>query len=148
MVADSYKLFFRVVETYKVNGHLVLVSDRVDSGLARTSETIQVRMSGKEPQLYQAGCVSFWRQDNSSDIPFCMSIKGVKPEDIPVGSQVWIEERALVQGNINKLGRYRKSAVPQIVAKAPSVQSPCPAPMPSQIWEGGQQLKKGSEIEH
>jgi hypothetical protein len=111
MQEEKYRPFFRVVDTYKVKGHLVLVSDRVDSGAARTNEVIQVRTPcGGPPRLYQAGCVSVSGSSSTGTNPFCMAIKGVEPGEIPIGSRVWIEDR---QSKKEDLSRYRKKTAPQ-----------------------------------
>lgn len=122
MAKEKYQPFFQVVDTYSLEGHLVLVSDRTDSGQARTNETIQVHTPlGGMPKLYKAGCVSFSRLPGSGEHPFCMAIKGVEPEEIPVGSRIWIEAR---EHQIEDLSRYRKTVKPPSpgVADVPLVQ--------------------------
>ena len=126
MAEERYKPFFKVVDTYKLAGRLVLVSDRTDSGRARTNETIQVHPpSGGVPKLYKAGCVSFSGVTSSAEPRFCMAVKGVEPEEIPVGSGVWIEDRPRP---IEDLSRYRKNVerscppMPQIECALPQEQ--------------------------
>ena len=97
MVDKAFKLFFKVVETYEVKGFLVLVADRTDSGLARQRETIELKCPGKAAIQRQAGIVKFWRRDTYSEIPLCMAVKGLKPEEVPIGSEVWIEENHPIQ---------------------------------------------------
>lgn len=111
MQEEKYRPFFRVMDTYKIKGHLVLVSDRVDSGVARTNEIIQVHTPcGGPPRLYKAGCVSVSGTSGTGINHFCMAIKGVEPGEIPVGSRVWIEDR---KSQKEDLSRYRKKTAPQ-----------------------------------
>ncbi|MBP9091600.1 hypothetical protein KBI23_11255 [bacterium] len=116
MVNQAFKLFFKVVETYEAKGYLVLVSDRTDSGLARQRETIELRCAGKSSRRCQAGIVKFWRLDNSREIPLCLAVKGLKPEEVPIGSEVWIEESHPIQ-----TGRRRFEYVGKPVGDAPTV---------------------------
>ncbi|MBN8662628.1 MAG: hypothetical protein J0M35_19830 [Candidatus Obscuribacter phosphatis] len=37
--------------------------------------------------------------------PFCMAIQGVTPEEIPIGSTVWLESREITERDFS---RYRK----------------------------------------
>lgn len=60
---------------------------------------------GGSQKLYKAGCVSFSRLPGTGEHPFCMAIKGIEPDEIPLGSSVWIECRAVQSSD---LSRYRK----------------------------------------
>jgi hypothetical protein len=116
-----YKPFFRVVDCYQVKGHLILISDRTNSGHARTFETIQVHVPGEaKPKSYQAGCVSYARSNPEGEIPFCMAVKGIEPEQIPIGSTVWLEDRGAKPVD---LSRYKKSSKPPIPMIEPQPQA-------------------------
>lgn len=109
MREERFEPFFNVIDTYMLKGHLVIVSDRFDSGAARTNEIIQVHTPcGGKPKQYSAGCISVSGGHYPLVNHFCMAVKGAEPEEIPIGSGVWIEAR---QGQKQDLSRYRKKNI-------------------------------------
>ena len=113
MNEQNYQLFFRVVDHYVIKDNLILVSDRTDSGRARTLETIQVKCpGGGNAKVYTAGCVSYWQMPGEKPAPFCMAIKGLKPEQIPIGSTVWLEEREIANQDLSRYRKIKNSPAP------------------------------------
>ncbi len=113
MKESNYQLFFRVVDHYVIKGNLILVSDRTDSGRARTLETIQIKdPSGANARFYTAGCVSYWQMPGAKPAPFCMAIKGLKPEEIPIGSTVWLEKREIADQDLSRYRKLKKAPPP------------------------------------
>jgi len=113
MNEQNYQLFFRVVDHYVIKDNLILVSDRTDSGRARTLETIQVKCpGGGNAKVYTAGCVSYWQMPGEKPAPFCMAIKGLKPEEIPIGSTVWLEKREIADQDLSRYRKLKKAPPP------------------------------------
>ena len=113
MKESNYQLFFRVVDHYVIKGNLILVSDRTDSGRARTLETIQIKdPSGANARFYTAGCVSYWQMPGDKPAPFSMAIKGLKPEEIPIGSTVWLEKREIADQDLSRYRKLKKAPPP------------------------------------
>jgi len=113
MNEQNYQLFFRVVDHYVIKDNLILVSDRTDSGRARTLETIQVKCpGGGNAKVYTAGCVSYWQMPGEKPAPFCMAIKGLKPEQIPIGSTVWLEKREIADQDLSRYRKLKKAPPP------------------------------------
>jgi len=109
----SYQLFFRVVDHCVIKGNLILVSDRTDSGRARALETIQVKdPNGTNARFYTAGCVSYWQMPGAKRAPFCMAIQGVTPEEIPIGSTVWLESREITERDFSRYCKLMKMPEP------------------------------------
>ena len=121
---SNYQLFFRVVDHRVIRGNLILVSDRTDSGQARTLEIIQVKdPKGGNAKMYTAGSVSNWQMPGAKPAPFCMAIKGIKPEEIPIGSTVWLGSREITEKELKLYRKLAKSPAP-IPGGLPEVSQP------------------------
>jgi hypothetical protein len=102
MVENLFKPYFRVKETYEEHGHLILVADTTDSALAKTLEEIEIRRVGKPALRIQATLVKFWGRDPNVRAPLCLAVSGLKPNDVPAGTQVCRQESEPV-----RIGRKR-----------------------------------------
>lgn len=104
MEKATYKPFCKVIETYMMNDYLILVTDKFDSGDYRTNEIIQLRRPGFEPMNYQSGAVHFAKSIESlgHEIEFCLGISGLKVEDVPIGSEVWLSAQRPVRPKSRK----------------------------------------------
>lgn len=146
MVSNSFKLFFKVVETYEERGYLVLVSNRTDSGLARSRETIGLKCPGKPSTFCEASVVKFWRRDNSCEIPFCMAVKGFKAEDVPVGSEVWIQQSRPIQDGRKRFEYIETSECSSVQDPAASGVAATSSAAPQSGFLGGEILVEESAI--
>jgi hypothetical protein len=124
MVDNLFKPYFRVKETYEEHGHLILVADTTDSALAKTLEEIEIRRVGKPALRIQATLVKFWGRDPNVRAPLCLAVSGLKPQDVPAGSQVCRQESEPVRIGRKRYERIELTEADPIPAPKPATEKP------------------------
>jgi hypothetical protein len=93
-----FKKVFTVVDSYEQQNFLVLVADISENSLAssdyRNGETVEFRLPDGSSFSAPSTEVLF---DPPVDRPFCLAFKGLRKNDIPLGTQVWINEERPVR---------------------------------------------------
>ena len=88
-----FKLFITVIDSYVQRDYLVVVSD-IDENSShcadyRDGETVELHLPDGSKFTAPSKRVLF---DPPAERPFCMAFRGLRRNDVPLGTQIWISE--------------------------------------------------------
>ncbi len=89
-----YKFFFRVVKVYQEQDYVIAVSDRSDFDDYLDGETVELHTPTGKVFTAESSEVLY---DQPGDHPMSLAFTDLQLADIPVGTEVWLNENRPVR---------------------------------------------------